>query len=446
MKCNTKTTDAQYESETGLVDWAGIVDAGGWAVLCEAESKAAVGGVKWSEVKPSLADVAGHGGGLGLIAESLGMLCIDVDEGDIEMVKGALENADLPYVAVKSPTKEKWHVWLHSERLDFNCRALDYRGVKGELRYQRCYTCLYPGEAAAICRLLDRDKPKKADRALVDMLTAGDRSPAARRVDAPRPRGKSKRKSKRKLRRGLYYEGNRHNQLNSDVFYAGLADAPIDSFIEAAKEAECRPGHELTDADIADTVKCASEAARSRWESAAKRVENASKGKSGRLTSFRGKELLTLTAMLSLARDDGGVCYASQATIAAVAGVGLRSVDRHLRKLEAVGVVERLGARVVARRRYKSGKVWEKRVIEYRIVLGDSESAGSGEIEGDRSAVGDVVPGKGGGIDAIVMPGVGEESHLADECVVVSAAGDIAEAFPGDDGRQRRGFGALVAL
>ena len=67
--------------------------------------------------------------------------------------------------------------------------------------------------------------------------------------------------------------------------------------------------------------------------------------------------------MWSVAGDDG-VCYAAQSSLAAAAGVEVKTVNRSLPRLLDAGLIELVGRREVGHR----GKL-VKYVNEYRIVV-----------------------------------------------------------------------------
>ena len=210
-----------------------MVAKGGHLVLCERDKvpsmKPQHNRGQWRDYRPDYNDVHFHivGSGLvGLIPASLGLCCIDIDEGSYDGIMKYCEGYGVPHRLVKTKGKGGYHVWVRTERgFKRDNYKWSAKSASGDIRSGNGYAILW--DAAVVWDLyLDLDDhPGVGDeffKAFVPVSGTGD-----------------------------WEKGNRNNTLSRAVFSCLLNDRPYSEEVERAR----REG--LSDKEIESTVNSA---------------------------------------------------------------------------------------------------------------------------------------------------------------------------------------------
>ena len=228
MDYNTNPSDVQYQAANAHADYlAELAENDAHLVLCKAD-KSPADGWRWQDWKASAGAVikqVGAGGLAGVIPASLGLVCLDVDTGGFEAVAALCK-----YMFTTSEvarTRRGWHIWLHADDLRITKGKFSYGGGSGDIIYRGGYVCLHGDEAAALCRLLDRER-EPVDGRLLGALQAGE-------IDQSELLTVFKKKLA-VLHKGGWYVGNRSNQLNCEIWYGWLCNRPLEGIIAQARE------------------------------------------------------------------------------------------------------------------------------------------------------------------------------------------------------------------
>ena len=173
---------------------------------------------KWKDAKPSLDELLQHDGYIGFWPVSLGLLVVDVDEGGERAVKAVSERLGAPLAIAK--TRKGYHLFytapegeIRNKKWELDCGSGDIRGSNG-------YVILWDATAT-----LDAfNQSAQADPPDLELLP----------------------KVKKKKTDDGYFEGNRNNQLNEDVFQiyaqAGLSDAERDRKVSEIRQKALNAG------------------------------------------------------------------------------------------------------------------------------------------------------------------------------------------------------------
>ena len=220
-----------------------LIERGAHFVLCDQDKAAFVSGWQKPENAPSAAAVMRHaeGGGLvGIIPASLGLICVDVDEGDHQHLTFQLE---VGHTII--PTRRGHHIWGAAPdnlEVDITYKPYQFYDVKGEIRYRNCYCVIWDADKFVE---LAFDDPTPLPAWFIHQLLAGTPS-AAKQGRAGGPK-----------------EGNRNNWLFKTAVDAyKRADIPaVEAAVRKAKEAG------LSDKEISATVSSAERTAKTRRQS-----------------------------------------------------------------------------------------------------------------------------------------------------------------------------------
>ena len=324
-------------------------------------------------------DVQNHHGDFGIFPISLGLICIDIDEGHAKPILDIGDSMGLKFHL--HPTGRGVHGWIRGRVSDdFAYYPFEHDGIKGEIRLgggpgQGAYckvwcahtllavleeapantdtltdfVMLLRGMKRQNSSSLSTNTIKERKRLLTPLIPP---SLAPRTARGPGPAH---------LKMAGYFVGNRNNKLNSDVWHLTMMDKSIEVAIAFARESG------LEDDEIARTVKSAVSAAHKHWYW---RLMNGQLDTDG-LTNRQGDTVLRVLQSIARGADwrTGEGCRRSQKTIAKDARCSVPTVKNAIRKLLKLGLIRQTGIHVVSRKRYKSGRVWTNQVNIYAIDL-----------------------------------------------------------------------------
>ena len=256
--------------------------------------------------RQQLHDHLQQGGTAAIDPSSVDCVVIDIESGSPYGICILCEIDDRDYRCVRSA--HNWHVWVRARRGDIGNPNFAWKHITGEILTTK-HVQLY--DPFAVLELLDSNHyPRRID-------------PLARRLTNQR----SKRQRSDLLG---YARGNRHNQLNSDLWYALIQARDIGKYLRRAAQAG------LTERDIGACEQSTRSAVERKIARCRARV----------VKHWHGHEnaAALLTVMLAHIPDgNGGECWAAQRNLARPVGISRQSCNKWIGKLEKQGWLRRAG-------------------------------------------------------------------------------------------------------
>ena len=212
----------------------GLYSLGARFVQCRADKRPVARG--WNRARPSAEAVAAGVSRMplvGLVPASVGLICIDVDEGGVDELEWLCKRQGVGYVVVQ--TQRGWHLWARvAKGLQVGNKKWGFYGSSGDLRHSAGFAVLW--DLDAIASFLSA-----GEEGFVNTSFIKDLSHEENRVFDNAGDG--------------YRRGDRNNSLNRDVYRAVRAGRDTDGILGRAR------GAGLPEKEIRSTVVSAAKAA-----------------------------------------------------------------------------------------------------------------------------------------------------------------------------------------
>lgn len=304
-----------------------------------------------------------HDGYNAILHPSGGIGCIDIDRGHPWSITQMMEDLDIDH-ALEGTPRGGWHIWFFCQR-PIGIRHFDYGGVRGEIRTSAGYTILY--EPHIIIELLDSGR-RAAPMSLLHHLLNSSQALTVPAPAAIRPSGAGggKRKQSRKRKDSgpqsnhNYWPGTgRNNQLSRGLYFALKSGQPT------ARHARIALMRGLPADEVEYTVE---KKKRQRTRDIARREAILSEICKEKPLPRRRKHCRLLDVLRGII-DLGlhsGLCCAKRETLGGIAKCCERTITRHTKTLQQLGLIAKI-SRLVAGRH--PGSNFEYRTNIWAILL-----------------------------------------------------------------------------